>query len=339
MGVATIIGEGLRPWQRTPLFGQGCRRHRHPDTRRSSRLGQRDERALPGVHAQAVRNALSREGFDHRVVITSAKKTFFAAGPHGDGQGFSRRTRASSSARSKAIKSDLRTLGPSAARRRRDHGAALGGGLESALACHHACRRRQGPRGRPSRGDACLLPGGGGVTRTVRMFGHPERVHERAVPGPPGSSRTGQGQRLVDELVGSAEELVPAAKAWIKPIRIRTSTRGTRRATRCRRHARSPALAGILPSFPRLLRKQLKGAPMPAPRAILDAAVEGAQVDFRHGEPHREPLLHASGHRPGRQRHGSSVSSSTCSTSTGGGSRPEGIARRRSPRSVCSARA
>src|SRR6201999_3240591 len=42
----------------------------------------------------------------------------------------------------------------------------------------------------------------------------------------------------------------------------------------------SPALAGILPSFPALLKKQLKGAPMPAPRAILDAAVEGAQVDF-----------------------------------------------------------
>ena len=34
------------------------------------------------------------------------------------------------------------------------------------------------------------------------------------------------------------------------------------------------------PSFPALLKKQLKGAPMPAPRAILDAAVEGAQVDF-----------------------------------------------------------
>jgi 3-hydroxyacyl-CoA dehydrogenase/enoyl-CoA hydratase/3-hydroxybutyryl-CoA epimerase len=42
----------------------------------------------------------------------------------------------------------------------------------------------------------------------------------------------------------------------------------------------SPALAAILPSFPSLLRTQLKGAPMPAPRAILAAAVEGAQVDF-----------------------------------------------------------
>jgi 3-hydroxyacyl-CoA dehydrogenase/enoyl-CoA hydratase/3-hydroxybutyryl-CoA epimerase len=42
----------------------------------------------------------------------------------------------------------------------------------------------------------------------------------------------------------------------------------------------TPALAAILPSFPSLLRKQIKGTNMPAPRAILAAAVEGAQVDF-----------------------------------------------------------
>jgi 3-hydroxyacyl-CoA dehydrogenase/enoyl-CoA hydratase/3-hydroxybutyryl-CoA epimerase len=35
----------------------------------------------------------------------------------------------------------------------------------------------------------------------------------------------------------------------------------------------------MLPAFPANLRKQLKGAPMPAPRNILAAAVEGAQVD------------------------------------------------------------
>ena len=42
----------------------------------------------------------------------------------------------------------------------------------------------------------------------------------------------------------------------------------------------NPKLAQILPAFPSNLRKQIKGAPMPAPRAILAAAVEGAQVDF-----------------------------------------------------------
>ena len=36
----------------------------------------------------------------------------------------------------------------------------------------------------------------------------------------------------------------------------------------------------MLPAFPANLRKQLKGAPMPAPHHILCAAVEGSQVDI-----------------------------------------------------------
>src|SRR4029453_16036266 len=42
----------------------------------------------------------------------------------------------------------------------------------------------------------------------------------------------------------------------------------------------NPKLAAFLPAFPANLRKQSKGALYPAPRAILSAAVEGAQVDF-----------------------------------------------------------
>jgi 3-hydroxyacyl-CoA dehydrogenase / enoyl-CoA hydratase / 3-hydroxybutyryl-CoA epimerase len=41
-----------------------------------------------------------------------------------------------------------------------------------------------------------------------------------------------------------------------------------------------PKLAQFLPAFPALLRQQTKGAVYPAQRAILSAAVEGAQVDF-----------------------------------------------------------
>ena len=46
-----------------------------------------------------------------------------------------------------------------------------------------------------------------------------------------------------------------------------------------RRHPVDPKLAAFLPAFPANLRKQTKGADYPAPRAILAAAVEGAQVD------------------------------------------------------------
>ncbi|WP_231974788.1 3-hydroxyacyl-CoA dehydrogenase family protein, partial [Mycobacterium sp. E1747] len=86
---------------------------------------------------------------------------------------------------------------------------------------------------------------------------------------------------LVDELVGSVEELVPAAKAWIKANpEAHTQPWDVKGYKMPGGTPSSPSLAAILPSFPALLRKQLKGAPMPAPRAILAAAVEGAQVDF-----------------------------------------------------------
>ena len=74
---------------------------------------------------------------------------------------------------------------------------------------------------------------------------------------------------------------MPAAKAWIKANPdAHTQPWDAKGYKMPGGTPAQPALAGILPSFPALLKKQLKGAPMPAPRAILDAAVEGAQVDF-----------------------------------------------------------
>ena len=217
------------------------------------------------------------------VVITSAKKTFFAGGdlkgmiqpqPEDAGEVFST---------VEGIKRDLRTMEtlgkPVVAA---INGAALGGGLEIALACHHriAADVKGLVVGFPEV-TLGLLPGGGGVTRTVRMFGIQNAFMNVLSQGTRFKPAQAKETGLVDELVGSVEELVPAAKAWIKANPDAIPSRGTRRATRCPA-ARLPARRWprILPSFPALLRKQLKGAPMPAPRAILDAAVEGAQVDF-----------------------------------------------------------
>ncbi len=85
---------------------------------------------------------------------------------------------------------------------------------------------------------------------------------------------------LVHEVVGSREELVPAAKAWIaaNPEAVQPWDAdgykipgGT---------PSNPKLAANLPAFPANLRKTLKGANYPAPHHIMAAAVEGAQVDF-----------------------------------------------------------
>src|ERR1700733_6965598 len=217
------------------------------------------------------------------VVITSAKKTFFAGGdlkgmiklgPENAGEFFST---------VEGIKKDLRTLEtlgkPVVAA---INGAALGGGLEIALACHHriAADVKGLVVGLPEV-TLGLLPGGGGVTRTVRMFGIQNAFMNILSQGtrfkPDKAKETG----LVDELVGSVDELVPAAKAWIKANPdSHTQPWDAKGYKMPGGTPSSPALAGVLPSFPALLKKQLKGAPMPAPRAILDAAVEGAQVDF-----------------------------------------------------------
>ena len=141
-----------------------------------------------------------------------------------------------------------------------------------------------------------LLPGGGGVTRTVRMFGIQNAFMNVLLAGHPVQAGAGQGDRPGRRgACRRVEELVPAAKAWIKANPdAHTQPWDAKGYKMPGGTPSSPALAGILPSFPALLRKQLKGAPMPAPRAILDAAVEGAQVDFDTAQPHREPLLHRS---------------------------------------------
>jgi len=217
------------------------------------------------------------------VVITSAKKTFFAGGdlkgmiqaqPEDAGEFFST---------VEGIKKDLRTLEtfgkPVVAA---INGAALGGGLEIALACHHrvAADVKGLVVGFPEV-TLGLLPGGGGITRTVRMFGIQNAFMNVLSQGTRFKPAQAKENGLIDEIVPTVEELVPAAKAWIKANPdAHTQPWDAKGYKMPGGTPSSPALAAILPSFPALLRKQLKGAPMPAPRAILDTAVEGAQVDF-----------------------------------------------------------
>ncbi|WP_066907634.1 3-hydroxyacyl-CoA dehydrogenase NAD-binding domain-containing protein [Millisia brevis] len=218
------------------------------------------------------------------VVVTSGKKTFFAGGdlkqliqitPEHAQQAFDL---------VQEVKADLRrleTLGKPVVAA--INGAALGGGLEIALATHHRIIAdvRGAQVGLPEVALG-LLPGGGGVTRVTRMLGVQNAFMQVLTRGQNGfRPQQAKDTGLVDEIVGSVEELVPAAKAWIaanpdkgvqpwdvKGYKIPGGT------------PKSPALAQVLPAFPANLRKQLKGAPMPAPLAILAASVEGAQVDF-----------------------------------------------------------
>ncbi|WP_067707033.1 3-hydroxyacyl-CoA dehydrogenase NAD-binding domain-containing protein [Nocardia yamanashiensis] len=217
------------------------------------------------------------------VVLTSAKKTFFAGG---DIKDMIRTT----PDQAQAVMDELAQI--KGALRRLEllgkpvvaavNGAALGGGLEIALACHHriAAEVKGSQIGLPEV-TLGLLPAGGGITRTVRMLGIQNALMGVLLQGPRHSPAKAKDLGLVDELVASVEELVPAAKTWIKANPDRCVQPWDAKGFKIPGGDPStPALAASLPAYPANLRKQLKGTNMPAPRAIMAAAVEGSQVGF-----------------------------------------------------------
>ena len=220
------------------------------------------------------------------VVLTSAKKTFFAGGDLGDilsipadGADLAIQT----VERAKAPLRRLETLGKPVVAA--IAGAALGGGLEIALAAHRriVVDSPAVQLGLPEVGLG-LLPGGGGIVRTVRMLGVATALMEVLLEGK--RLRPGKAHQigLVDELVAGPEDLLPAAKEWIKAT-PEAAQPWDRKGYRMPGGTPSnPALAANLPAFPAMLRKQLKGAPYPAPVAIMAAAVEGAGLDFAAAE-------------------------------------------------------
>ena len=220
------------------------------------------------------------------VVVTSAKKTFFAgadlnklieAGPEDAPEVF---------ATVEAIKAQLRrleTLGKPVVAA--INGTALGGGFEITLACHHriVVDDPKVELGLPEV-SLGLLPGGGGVTRTVRMLGLSSALLDILLVGKKFKPAEAKEKGLVDELVASRDDLLTTAKAWVLDNKDNeeAATQPWDRAGYKMPGGTpsSPKLAAFLPAFPAGLRKQSKGADYPAARAIMSAAIEGAQVDF-----------------------------------------------------------
>ncbi|MET9512840.1 3-hydroxyacyl-CoA dehydrogenase NAD-binding domain-containing protein [Streptomyces flavidovirens] len=216
------------------------------------------------------------------IIFTSAKKTFFAGGdlkdmikvgPENAQQAFDTGT---------AIKKSLRrieTLGKPVVAA--INGAALGGGYEIALACHHRVAL-DAPGSRIGLPEVTLglLPAGGGVTRTVRLMGIADALLKVLLQGTQYNPRRALENGLIHELATTPEEMLAKARAFIdahpeshqpwdvKGYKIPGGTPS------------NPSFAANLPAFPANLKKQTAGAPYPAPRNILAAAVEGAQVDF-----------------------------------------------------------
>ncbi|MFI2213332.1 3-hydroxyacyl-CoA dehydrogenase NAD-binding domain-containing protein [Streptomyces sp. NPDC020141] len=237
----------------------------------------RDALTAVADRAEAERDSL------RGIIVTSAKPTFFAGGDLKEMIRLGPAQAQEAFDASMAVKHALRrieTLGKPVVAA--VNGSALGGGYEIALACHHRVAL-DAPGSRIGLPEVTLglLPAGGGVTRSVRLLGIADALLGLLLRGERHTPRRALEKGLVHEVADTAEEMFAKARAYIdahpesrqpwdvKGYRIPGGTPAT------------PKLAAELPAFPATLRKQTAGAPAPAPRAILAAAVEGSQVDFR----------------------------------------------------------
>ncbi|GAA4866612.1 3-hydroxyacyl-CoA dehydrogenase NAD-binding domain-containing protein [Actinomycetospora straminea] len=216
------------------------------------------------------------------VVLTSAKKTFFAGGNLDDLVKYTRADAQKVFDQSQQIKSLLRrleTLGKPVVAA--INGAALGGGLEIALACHHriALDAKGSKIGLPEV-TLGLLPGGGGVVRVVRLLGLADGLMNVLLQGQQRNPKAALEAGLVHEVVDSPDQLISRAKQWIKDNPEAAQPWDVKGYKIPGGTPSTPKFAANLPAFPANLRKQLKNAPMPAPYNIMCAAVEGSQVDI-----------------------------------------------------------
>ena len=214
------------------------------------------------------------------VILTSAKNTFFAGGDLNELIKVRKADAADFYQMILRLKGQLRrleTLGKPVVAA--INGAALGGGWEICLACHHriALDSSSVQLGLPEV-TLGLLPGGGGVVRMVRLLGL-----EKALPYLLEGKKVRPGAALkaglIDELATDRDDLLAKARAWIlatpnavqpwdeKGYKIPGGTPS------------SPNVAQMVAIAPSVLRDKTKGC-FPAPEKILCAAVEGAQVDF-----------------------------------------------------------
>lgn len=216
------------------------------------------------------------------VIVTSGKDTFFAGGDVKDLIRATPDDAADVAEATRVIKRLLRrleTLGrPVVAAM---NGAALGGGLEIALACHRRIALDD-PRARFGTPEVSLglLPGAGGVVRVTRMLGVMDAM----------LNVLGQGQQMrpakalevgiIDEVVDTADELMMRARAFIAEHPEASQpwdAKGYKIPGGTPSH---PGFAQMLPALPANLKKQMKGAHYDAPHHILCASVESTQVDL-----------------------------------------------------------
>lgn len=162
------------------------------------------------------------------------------------------------------------------------NGTALGGGYELALASHHriAVNDPKTIIGLPEV-LVGLLPGGGGTQRLPRMIGIMEALPlllEGKKLRPDQALKSG----MVNAIVNTQDELIPAAKAWINTVGKAKQPWDEEGYKIPGGGIFTPKISMMLPAAAGLLLKKTYGN-YPAPIAIMDCVYEGMQVDIDKG--------------------------------------------------------
>jgi 3-hydroxyacyl-CoA dehydrogenase / enoyl-CoA hydratase / 3-hydroxybutyryl-CoA epimerase len=215
------------------------------------------------------------------VIFASAKSSFFAGGDLRELLAAAPGTEETFMAALEAMKQQFRRLErlpvPVVAA---INGAALGGGYEIALACNRRIVLNQPAAvvGFPEV-TLGLLPGGGGIVRLVNLLGL-----EKALPyllegtraNPPEALEAG----LVDEIIEGAENLIPAAKAYIKTHAGVGAQPWDRKNHKIPGGTMAqPQVAQFIAVAAAALSKKTRGL-LPAPGRVLAVAAEATIVDF-----------------------------------------------------------
>ena len=157
------------------------------------------------------------------------------------------------------------------------HGATLGGGAETALACHYRCASGDLQLGFPEV-NLGLLPGAGGTVRLPRLAGW-QAALDLMTGGKPIGIDAGIALGIVDRRVDG--DLVAGAMGWARelarfgraaparpatcPCRHRGPRSSRNTCTRCRASARR------LPAPPRIVEALASAAMLPADAALARA--------------------------------------------------------------------
>jgi 3-hydroxyacyl-CoA dehydrogenase/enoyl-CoA hydratase/3-hydroxybutyryl-CoA epimerase len=213
------------------------------------------------------------------VIITSAKKTFFAGGDLDEIIKIQPEHAQEFFTALEALKADMRTIEtlgkPVVAAL---NGTALGGGWEIALATHRRIALAD-PKTKFGLPEVTLglLPGGGGVVRMVRLLGL-QTAFPFLMEGKQFDVKKAVGLGLVHDTGDTMEEVLQKSRDWIKANPKSQQPFDVKGYKIPGGDPRTPAVAQILAIAPAMLRDKTKGC-YPAPEAIMSAAAEGASVD------------------------------------------------------------